>query len=94
MVDIVDISLAYEQIKTDITNCVFYYDSFSAFSKDYELLAVQIIHLGLLKWIICTEAFTHLILFQWLISAGFSKWKSLPGTGTPKGTPSETQHLL
>lgn len=72
MVDTVDISLAYEQIKIDITNCVFYYDSFSVFSKDYEDLAMQIIYLGLLKWIICAEAFTHLILFQWLISAVFS----------------------
>lgn len=72
MVGIVDISLAYEQIKIDIMNCVFYYDSFSVFSEDYEDLAMPIIYLDLLKWIICTEAFTHLILFQWLISAVFS----------------------
>lgn len=72
MVDIVDIYLAYEQIKIDIMNCVFYCHSFSVFQKNCEDLAMQMIHLGLLNWTICTEALTHLILFQWLISAGFS----------------------
>lgn len=68
MVDIVDISLAYEQIKIDIRNCVFYYHSFGVFQKNCEDLAMKIIHLGMLEWIIGTEAFRHLILFQWLIS--------------------------
>lgn len=72
MVDIVDIYLAYDQIKIDIMNCVFYYHSFSVFQKNYEDLAMKITYLGLLNWTICTEALTHLILFQGLISAGFS----------------------
>lgn len=72
MVDIVGISLAYEQIKIDIMNCGFYYHSLSVFQKNYEDVAMKIIHLSMLKWIICTAAFTHLTLFQCLISAVFS----------------------
>lgn len=59
----------FEQMKTDINNCVFYSYSFSVFQKTVK---IQIIHLILLTFTILIEALTRLILVQWLTSAVLS----------------------